>query len=241
MKKAKPGLHKPRALAELVGIGDANLHLLETALTHPSFFYENPSAPQEHNQRLEFLGDAVLGLIVGEQLYQRYSTWPEGELSRRRAAIVCEANLAAGARRLNLGVWLRLGRGEESSGGRDKPSILADALEAVIGAIYLASGLDAARKFVLGLFGTNIENVQSVFTGDNKTAFQEWVQRKGPVDIRYRILEESGPDHDKRFIAAVYVNGAQISSGQGRTKKEAEQQAAGRALRLLTEEKGMTP
>lgn len=237
MGKGKPWVNGvlPMELAKRIAIDLKNMKLLETALTHSSFVYENTHVPQEHNQRLEFLGDAVLGLIIGEYLYQRYPSWQEGELSRRRAAIVCEANLADGARRLDLGSWLRLGKGEEGSGGRNRTSILADALEAVIGAAFLAGGLDAARKFVLDLFAKTIDETQWPGYGDYKTALQEWVQRDGQSDIRYRILEETGPDHDKRFVAGVYVNGSLIASGQGRTKKEAEQRAACEALQKITE------
>ncbi|MZP29085.1 ribonuclease III [Heliobacterium undosum] len=235
MKRAP---NHPAELARRIGIAGEDLATLEMALTHPSFAYENPQAPQEHNQRLEFLGDAVLGLVIGEQLFARYPAWTEGELSRRRAAVVCEANLADGARRLQLGAWLKLGRGEEASGGREKPSILADALEAVIGALFLSGGVEAARRFILDLFGDALENAQNLVSGDNKTAFQEWVQRTGPADIRYCIVDESGPDHDKRFVAAVMVNGTVIADGQGRTKKEAEQQAAGRAMREWAGRKG---
>ncbi|QGG48120.1 ribonuclease III [Heliorestis convoluta] len=220
----------PTELATMAGIEIKQRKLLDMALTHPSYVYENNRLPQEHNQRLEFLGDAVLGLVVAEQLYNQYPKWSEGELSRHRAAIVCEANLAEGARRVGLGNWLKLGKGEEGSGGRDRTSSLADALEALIGASYLAGGIEAARALVLNLFGEKLEKMPEKTGIDHKTTLQELVQKNGQTDISYRILEESGPDHDKLFMAGVYLNGSLVASGQGRTKKEAEQKAAGQAL-----------
>ncbi|MCW2278422.1 ribonuclease III [Heliophilum fasciatum] len=220
-------------LAKQTGMPTEQLALLQTALTHPSFAAENPREQWEHNQRLEFLGDAVLGLIVGEALYQRQPDWSEGELSRRRAAIVCEASLAPLARELGLGPLLRLGRGEENSGGRDKPSVLADALEAVIGALFLAGGLTLAQPFVLSIIPNDVFLLRQLDNGDHKTAFQEWAQRKGRIDIGYRILEESGPPHNRLFVAGVYLDGKLLASGEGRTKKEAEQAAAGKARRQV--------
>ncbi|KAB2954688.1 ribonuclease III [Heliorestis acidaminivorans] len=217
-------------MATIAGVDKAQRKLLEIALTHPSYVYENSRLPQEHNQRLEFLGDAVLGLVVAEELYKQYPHWSEGELSRYRAVIVCEANLASAARRIGLGNWLKLGKGEEGSGGRDRTSSLADALEALIGASYLASGIDAARNLVLTLFGDKLEKLPEKSGLDHKTTLQEIIQKNGQAQIAYRILEESGPDHNKLFKAGVYLNGNLLASGQGKTKKEAEQKAAGQAL-----------
>ncbi|MDD2420592.1 MAG: ribonuclease III [Heliobacteriaceae bacterium] len=239
MTKDKGVNHEwPAKLAEKMGIGIADKKLLETALTHSSFVYENAHVAREHNQRLEFLGDAVLGLVVAEYLYQRFPGRQEGELTRQRAALVCEANLADRARELHLGLWLRMGKGEERSGGRDRTSILADALEAVIGASFLAGGLPAARRFVLELFSGSLHVTAWTGQRDYKTTLQEWAQRNGHADIQYRILAESGPDHDKRFIAGVYLNSFLVASGKGRTKKEAEQQAASLALENQAGQKG---
>ena len=206
--------------------------LLERALTHRSYAYENGGLPT--NERLEFLGDAVLGLIVTDTLYCRHPDLPEGQLAKLRAAVVQMRSLARVARDLKLGNYVRLGRGEEGTGGRDKPSILADTLEAVIGAVYLDCGLDEANGLVHRLFDTVIANSAQLGAGlDWKTSLQELTASNLLGVPEYRV-EESGPDHQKQFRATVRVAGQTYGSGQGKSKKEAEQQAAEAAYNAIT-------
>lgn len=204
--------------------------LICTALTHPSYTFENPGSGLENNQRLEFLGDAVLDFIVGEYLYLTYPGEPEGELTKMRAAVVNETTLAQQARSIDLGQALFLGKGEQSSGGRNRPSILADALEAVIGAIYLQYGFEKVRKFILGMLVPRIKELDQGNYGDFKTMLQEKAQKE-ESDVNYKILDETGPDHDKVFTAGVYIQSELQGKGIGKTKKEAEQQAACLALK----------
>ena len=199
--------------------------ILLVSLTHPSYTFENPNLNKENNQRLEFLGDAVLDFIVGEYLYLRFPDKSEGELTKIRAAVVNESTLAQAARGIQLGQSLFLGRGEQVSGGRERASILADALEAVIGAYYLQEGFETARQFVLDLLVPIIDEVNQDHYGDFKTLLQEVAQHDERT-ISYRILDELGPDHNKSFTAGVYVQGVLKGKGTGKTKKEAEQQAA---------------
>lgn len=203
--------------------------LLQKALTHPSYLFENPQPGAEHNQRLEFLGDAILDFIVAEYLYLTYPDRPEGELTKMRAAVVNESTLARVAMEIELGQELLLGKGEQVSGGRERPSILADAWEAVIGAIYLQYGLQEARRVVLTLLKPAIEDVAKGNYGDYKTMLQERAQRE-ENEVSYRILAEEGPDHNKRFTAGVFLQGKIMGQGKGRTKKEAEQNAAQQVL-----------
>lgn len=223
----------------------ADTVLLDRALTHPSYAFENQGPGSldvaVHNQRLEFLGDAVLGVIAAEYLYQTFPTGSEGELTKIRANAVCEASLAETARKMDLGRYLRLGRGEELSGGRDRPSILADALEAVIGAVYLTGGWPAARSLVLKHLGDSMDQAPKGCFGDYKTTLQETVQQAGTVGVTYNIIQESGPDHNKRFIAGVFYYGKLLGKGQGRSKKEAEQQAARAALEKINLHQGRLP
>lgn len=198
--------------------------LAERAVTHRSFAYENGGLPT--NERLEFLGDAVLGLIVTEELYLRYPDLPEGQLAKLRAAVVNSRALAGVARGLGVGSYLRLGRGEQGSGGRDKSSILADALEALIGAIYLARGADAARSWVLDAFAGLLDQAAKLGAGlDWKTSLQELAAGRALGVPEYDV-EEAGPDHAKTFTATAVVGGREVGSGEGRSKKEAEQRAA---------------
>jgi ribonuclease-3 len=206
--------------------------LLERALTHRSYAYENGGLPT--NERLEFLGDAVLGLIVTDTLYCKHPDLPEGQLAKLRAAVVQMRSLARVARDLKLGNYVQLGRGEEGTGGRDKPSILADTLEAVIGAVYLDRGLDAASDLVHRLFDTVIANSAQLGAGlDWKTSLQELTASELLGVPEYRV-EESGPDHQKQFRATVRVAGQTYGSGQGKSKKEAEQQAAEAAYNAIS-------
>ncbi len=212
--------------SELLRALDAGLSpgLLERALTHRSFAYENGGLPT--NERLEFLGDSVLGLIVTDTLFRQYPDLPEGQLAKLRAAVVNMRALAGVARGLKLGAYVRLGRGEEGTGGRDKSSILADTLEAVIGAVYVERGLDAASTLVHRLFDPVITRSARLGAGlDWKTSLQE-LTASGVLGVPEYHVEESGPDHQKSFRASVTVGGRTYGSGEGRSKKEAEQQAA---------------
>jgi len=219
----------PMRLAQKLDLHCKPNDLLRTALTHPSYLFENPQEGAQNNQRLEFLGDAVLDFIVGEYLYLNYPDRPEGELTKMRAAVVNEATLARVAQNIGLGEELLLGKGELVTGGRERPSILADAWEAVIGAIYLQYGLEEARRVVIEHLKSEIEEVARGNYGDYKTVLQEWAQ-KDDHEVVYRILAEEGPDHNKRFTAGVFIDGQLTGQGIGRTKKEAEQRAAQEVL-----------
>jgi ribonuclease-3 len=213
--------------------------LLERALTHRSFAYENGGLPT--NERLEFLGDSVLGLIVTDTLFRGHPDLPEGQLAKLRAAVVNMRALAGVARGLDLGAYIRLGRGEEGTGGRDKASILADTLEAVIGAVYLDKGLDAADALVHRLFDGLITRSASLGAGlDWKTSLQELTATEELGVPDYHV-EESGPDHQKSFRAMVAVGGVEYGRGEGRSKKEAEQQAAEAAWTAIRERSAARP
>lgn len=222
-----------RALAEQCGFKMNNYKLLNIALTHPTYVFENRGRNLEHNQRLEFLGDAILGLVIGEYLYRHFPARTEGELTKMRAAVVCEATLAKKALELGLGKKLLLGRGEELTGGRERSSILADAFEAILGAVYLEAGLKQVEKFVVGLLNPEIEQVAQGGYSDYKTMLQEIVQKKHDENVNYAIMKEVGPDHDKTFVAGVIFKGEVIAQGIGKSKKEAEQKAAQVALDLF--------
>ncbi len=221
-----------RTLEERLGYRFKNIALLENALTHSSYANEHRWKKLESNERLEFLGDAVLGMVVADHLFRNYPHVPEGELTRLRASLVCEGSLVVVAQGLELGSYLKLGRGEELGGGHTRPSILADAVESVLAAVYLDGGLTAAtgiiKKFILE------QSIQvSQGTHDYKTALQELVQRKNGQELSYRLASESGPDHAKQFSMEVLLNGEVVGSGTGHSKKEAEQNAARGALELL--------
>jgi ribonuclease-3 len=211
-----------------------NGRLLEEALTHKSYVNEQRPTASAHNERLEFLGDAVLSLVVSEQLAILLPYSPEGVLSKHKARLVSESMLAELAKRLKLGGCLRLGRGEELSGGREKDSLLADAVEAVIAAVHLDGGLDASRRVVTRLLQQEFSQVVSqghrAGEDDYKTQVQEWCQRRFDSLPSYAVVRESGPDHDKLFEVEVTVNGEVVGRGTGRSKKEAEQSAAKQAL-----------
>ena len=207
-----------------------NESLLLRALSHSSYVNENHSIGGS-NERLEFLGDSVLGFITAENFFTNYKNFPEGELTKLRAAMVCEKSLAGFAHEIELGKYLMLGKGEMITGGRERPSIQADAFEAVIAAIYLDGGMDAARKFVLKYIDEAIRRHQSV--KDYKTMLQEVVQRNPGELIEYVLVGESGPDHDKRFEVEVHLNSNVIGKGVGKSKKRAEQEAAREALELM--------
>lgn len=200
---------------------------LMTALTHRSYSGEHPGTP--HNERLEYLGDAALGLIAGQMLYLAMPKAPEGVLSRLRAAIVSEQPLARYAAQWGIPELLRLGRGEELTNGRQKPSILSDAYEAVTGALFLDGGLDAAALFVQADLRARVATIREEVL-DHKTALQEWAQARGLEPVEYRLLEQSGPAHDRRFIMQALIGNRAVGQGSGRSKKEAEQAAAQQAL-----------
>jgi len=222
--------------SDLVTWGEATLghrfgqpSLLVEAVTHTT--YSNEHNAVRSNQRLEFLGDAVVGVIIGHHLFERFPVLPEGELTKIRAAVVCEPSLAASARRMAVGNWIRFGKGESVS-GRDRDSILADAFEALVGALYLDGGFDAARKFVLWELDTLVQEARSGQVRiDYKTRLQELIQRQSAEGPVYRQLAEEGPAHNKRFHVGVYHRGELQGTGWGRNKKEAEQEAARKALK----------
>lgn len=216
-------------LEKKLGYNFRDKALLKLALTHSS--YANEKSSRQNNERLEFLGDSVLGFITAAYLFSAFSDKPEGELTKIRAHAVCEKSLAVFAREIDLGEYLLLGKGETMNGGRSRPSILADAFEAVIAAIYLDGGIDNAKKFVLR-FITKSENDISSVT-DYKTMLQEIIQRNPDERLTYRLAAESGPDHMKIFDAEVYLNSNCIGTGSGHSKKKAEQAAAKEALQLM--------
>ncbi|MBE7017439.1 MAG: ribonuclease III [Ruminococcaceae bacterium] len=207
--------------------------LIVTALTHSSYANEHRC---QSNERLEFIGDSVLGMVVAMHLYRTFPNLPEGKMTRMRAELVCEQSLWEVADKLEFGKYLRLGKGEALTGGRERPSILADCVEAVIAALYIDGGFEVAKKFVDDHILPKLENLGTTAGGDYKTRLQELVQRFHGQSLSYEMLSESGPDHMKVFCAAVYLNGEMIGQGQGRTKKEAEQNAASKALEELKDE-----
>ena len=221
-------------LEERLGYMFHNIELLRGALYHSSYANEHRSMGISSNERLEFLGDAVLGFVSAEFLYRKHPDLPEGELTRIRAALVCEESLHEVAQNLGLGSYLRLGKGEESGGGRRRPSILADAVEAVLAAVYLDGGIDPARALVHRvLLEKEREEVVESRRRDCKTELQELVQRKPNQELHYEPVSESGPDHAKVFTVAVMLNGQVIGLGSGHSKKEAEQSAARTALEQM--------
>ena len=225
-------MYKIQDLAIYLGIEFENDDLLNMALTHPSY-HQDSNYPAD-NQRLEFLGDAVLSLVVTEVLFERFPEEDEGVLTKIRAKIVCEKALVQVARAIELGDYLRLGRGEQLSGGRNRKSILADAMEAVIGAIYLDQGYEVAAAFVRRHFREVMENA---FTGDHndyKSKLQELVQAKNQQGVTYVILSDSGPAHAKIFTAGVYYQDRLLATGSGKSKKEAGRNAAEKALQDQT-------
>ena len=208
-----------------------NCNLLKNALTHSSYINEGKPPQIGNNERLEFLGDAILDAVISEYLYLRLEHVEEGELTKLRAVIVCERSLAVCGAGVSIGDFLRLGKGEENSGGRKRGSIIADALEAVIGAVCLDGGWDAVHDLIIRIFSELIEDaIAGRLHMDYKTEIQERLQSHGEADISYVIEREEGPDHDKTFYANLVFQGSVIGSGSGRSKKEAEQQAAKQAL-----------
>ena len=217
---------------EKLGYRFHNVTYLTIALTHSSFANEGKKG-DVCNERQEFLGDAVLSIIVSDYLFRNHANMPEGDLTKLRAALVCEKALCLYAEERGLGDFLMLGRGEEATGGRQRPSILADAFEAVIAAIYLDGGIEPAREFVLRYVVPTIGNHTKVAFKDYKTSLQEIIQKNPEERVTYELVEESGPDHNKRFVVEVHLNSNVIGRGEGRSKKSAEQAAAQMALELM--------
>ena len=219
-------------LETAIGYRFNNITLLQNALAHSSYANERWHDSLKSNERLEFLGDSILGMAVAEHLYRNFPDRPEGELTRMRADMVCETSLAAVADKIGLGEHLLLGHGEERFGGRKRASILADAVESVIAACFLDGGMEAARGFVSKYILTEVP-VKQLHNADYKTALQELVQQKKDQVLTYALIGESGPYHDKRFQVQVLLNGTPIGEGIGRSKKRAEQDAAHDALEAM--------
>ena len=223
------------ALEERLGYSFRNRALLETALTHSSYANENRASGIVCNERLEFLGDSVLGVTVADFLYRHFPDMPEGRMTRLRAELVCEQSLHRVALELHLGDYLRLGKGEEHNGGRKRASILSDAVEAVIAAMYLDAGMETAAGFIQRCLLDDVRAIETPTFTDYKTSLQELVQRHSGQVLSYELVGEEGPDHAKTFRVQVCLNGDPIGRGIGRTKKEAEQAAAANALEALRE------
>lgn len=232
MKPDDDGVHRMKELEEKIGYHFKNEQYLKTALTHSSFANENHEKI-ECNERLEFLGDSILGLVVADYLFKNFPKEPEGSLTKKRAALVCEKACCGFSRSLGVGKSLLLSRGEQNSGGRDRSSILADAFEAITAAIYLDGGMEEARQFVLRFTLPLLQESRPKAFKDYKTALQEIVQKNPEEILEYVLTGESGPDHDKHFTVEVHLNNNVIGKGGGRSKKEAEQQAAREALGLM--------
>ena len=225
-------------LEEKIGYKFKGKHSLVLALTHSSYANEHKGKSTDCNERLEFLGDSVLGFICAEHLFATFPSKPEGELSKIRSSLVCETALDVYAKQIGLGEHLLLGHGEELAGGRTRPSILSDAFEALIAAIYIDGGMECAKAFVLPFIVNALKDDEKTHTlnRDYKTALQEIAQKNPGEIISYAVVNESGPDHNKSFEVNVFLNSNLLASGKGRSKKEAEQNAAHKALILMGEE-----
>ena len=223
-------------LEKAIGHSFRDISLLENALAHSSYANERWHDSLRSNERLEFLGDSILGMMVADHLYRNFPDRPEGELTRMRADMVCEHTLATAANRIGLGEHLQLGHGEEQGGGRNRESILADAMESVIAACFLDGGLDAALKIVRTFILVEVP-VKKLHNADYKTALQELVQQKKNQVLSYAMVGQSGPDHDKKFDVEVSLNGRVVGKGSGSSKKRAEQMAAKDAIAALFPDK----
>jgi len=221
-----------KELETAIGYSFRNITLLQNALAHSSYANERWHNSLKSNERLEFLGDSILGMVVADYLYREFPDRPEGELTRMRADMVCEPSLAQIAHKIGLGEYLLLGKGEEQGGGRNRESILADAVESVIAACYLDGGMDAAKGFIRQFVLTNVP-VSKLKNADYKTALQELVQQKRNQVLTYKLVGESGPDHDKQFVVELTLNGKTVGRGMGSSKKRAEQDAARDAMEKL--------
>ena len=216
---------------EIIGYRFKNKELLEQALSHSSYANEKKRHGGS-NERLEFLGDSVLSIVVSDYLYKNINV-PEGDLTKMRASLVCEKSLFVFAKEIHLGEFILLGKGEENTGGRERPSILSDAFEAVIAAIYLDGGIEPAAKHILRFMPEDIKRTKKPVLSDFKTLLQEVVQKNPEEKVEYVLIGEEGPDHNKRFVVEVCLNSQVIGKGKGRSKKEAEQLAAKEALELM--------
>ncbi|MBP1561720.1 MAG: ribonuclease III [Oscillospiraceae bacterium] len=215
-----------------IGYTFKNKELLHEALSHSSYANECKHG-RNSNERLEFLGDSVLSIVVSEHLFTHFKHLPEGELTKIRAALVCEKALFEFSKKIDLGQHILLGKGEENSGGRERPSIVSDAFEAVIAAIFLDGGMKAASKYVLSFIPENLDANSSKALHDYKTMLQEIIQRNPEERVEYVLADQTGPDHDRKFIVQVMLNSNVIGTGEGHSKKQAEQAAAREALRLM--------
>jgi len=231
----------PRELERTLGVVFHRQDLLEEALTHRSFRNETSDPSVTDFERLEFLGDSVLGLIVTDALVKACPHLDEGRLSRARSHLVSASNLIRYARRIDLGAYLRLGRGEEQSGGREKPALLVDAFEAVLGAVYLEGGIEIARQCLLGFIAEDLERIRisSNVAVDSKSQLQEMLKVLSGERVTYEVAAESGPDHRKWFDVVVRLDGKYLARGRGRSRKAAEQQAAARAVEALRDGPGL--
>lgn len=218
-------------LESIIGYTFNNKNHLRLALTHSSYANEKGMARTSYNERIEFLGDAVLELLSSDYLYRSYPDMMEGNMTKLRAKLVCEEALAASAREINLGTFLMLGKGEEVTGGRTRDSILSDAFESLIGAIYLDSGIEKAKDFINRFVLNDIEN-KTLFV-DSKTALQELVQSRFRQSVTYKVISESGPEHNKQFEIAAFIGDRQMASGIGRSKKSAAQNAAYKTMLMI--------
>ena len=222
-----------KSLEQKLGYTFRDSSYLKTALTHSSYANElRGKCP--YNERQEFLGDAVLSILVSDYLFKSFHL-AEGELTKLRASIVCERSLCGWSRQLGLGEYLLLGKGEENSGGRERPSILADAFEALLAAVYLDGGMEPAKKFLMPFVLSAVENEQKPAFKDYKTLLQEIVQKNPEEQLSYELVSEQGPDHDKTFVVQVKINSNVIGRGKGKSKKAAEQMAAKEAVELMGE------
>ena len=224
-------MDRVKELEQKIGYVFKDKSLIERALMHSSYTNEKHLKKYECNERLEFLGDAVLELISSDFLYKKFTQIPEGELTKKRASLVCEPSLAYCARDFGLPQYLLLGKGEDMTGGRNRDSIVSDATEALLGAIYLDGGFASAKEFVLKFILNDLENKQLFY--DSKTILQEIVQENGTQPVEYILTKEEGPDHNKNFTVEARVNGKVMGQGSGHTKKAAEQAAAYQAIRVL--------
>ncbi len=221
-----------KKFSEMVGYNFKNKALVIEALTHSSYANELHDGTK-YNERLEFLGDSVLSIVVSDYIYKNCPELPEGKLTKLRAALVCERSLYGYAKQIKIGEFIRLSKGEFRNGGSDRPSILSDAFEAVIAAIYLDGGMEEAKKFILRFVVPDIKSAKPFEFKDYKTILQEIVQKNPEERLTYVLVKETGPDHDKHFVFEVHLNSNVIGKGGGRSKKEAEQEAARVALELM--------
>lgn len=215
-----------------IGYTFKNKELLHEALSHSSYANEVKRG-RNSNERLEFLGDSVLSIVVSKHLFTHFKHLPEGELTKIRASLVCEKALFEFSKKIDLGKHILLGKGEENSGGRERPSIVSDAFEAVIAAVFLDGGMEEAEKYVLSFIPKNLEANSSKSLHDYKTMLQEIIQKNPEERVEYVLADQTGPDHDRKFVVQVRLNSNVIGTGEGHSKKQAEQAAAHEALRLM--------